>query len=125
LTKWIAIWGGVLSGVSVLIGAFGAHNLNAILDVKAMGWVETGVNYQTTHALALIACGLLPSGRAANRTAILFVLGIVLFSGSLYTMALTGVTKLGIVTPVGGVLFMAGWVSFCWMVWTTDKKSET
>jgi len=117
LTKWILFVGGLLSAVSVLVGAFGAHTLKTILDAKAMGWIETGVTYQSTHALALIACGLLPPARAVTRTAILFVLGIVLFSGSLYIMALSGVTKLAFITPIGGVFFIVAWVSFCWSIW--------
>ncbi|MEE9335595.1 MAG: DUF423 domain-containing protein [Granulosicoccaceae bacterium] len=102
--------------VAVIIGAFGAHALKPALDAKAMGWIDTGVSYQTTHALALIACGLLPASRANARTAFLFVAGIILFSGSLYLMALSGITTLGIITPIGGVCFIAAWASFCWMI---------
>lgn len=118
LTKWIVIAGGIFSMLAVILGAFGAHSLKAVLDAKAMGWIETGVNYQSTHALALIVCGFLPAHKSTTRTALLFIAGIVLFSGSLYLMALTGFTKLGIVTPIGGVLFICAWLSFCWVVWS-------
>ena len=120
MTRWILIAGGVLSGAAVIIGAFGAHALKPILDAKALGWIDTGVSYQSTHALALIACGLLPRCQLNNRTAGLFILGVALFSGSLYLMALTGNTKLGIITPLGGVSLIAGWISFCWMIWVLD-----
>lgn len=116
------ITGGLFCAAAVIIGAFGAHALKNMLDTKAMGWIDTGVSYQTTHALALIACGLLPTSKANSRTAMLFVIGIILFSGSLYLMALTGFTKLGIITPIGGVCFIAGWSYFCWMVWSLDDR---
>jgi len=116
MTKWVLIAGGVFSGIAVLIGAFGAHSLKAVLDAKPLSWIETGVRYQSTHALALIACGLLPASNGIDRTAVLFCAGIVMFSGSLYAMALSGIAMLGIVTPVGGVLLIVGWISFCWSV---------
>ena len=116
MTRWILIVGGVFAALAVVVGAFGAHALKPLLDEKAMSWIDTGASYQTTHALALIACGLLPATRATTRTALLFIAGIILFSGSLYLMALTGVTKFGIITPIGGVCFIAAWASFCWMV---------
>ena len=121
MTKWVLIAGGVLSAAAVIVGAFGAHALKAILDVKAMGWIETGVTYQSTHALALIACGLMPTNKDVTRVAMLFIAGIVLFSGSLYLMALTGITKLGIITPIGGVLLISGWIAFCWMAWSQER----
>lgn len=113
--------GGIYSLAAVLIGAFGAHALKPLLEAKAMGWIDTGVFYQAIHALALIACGLLPKNDSNKRTALLFIVGITLFSGSLYLMALTDVTKFGIITPLGGVSFIAGWLSFCWMVWGLDE----
>lgn len=116
MTKWMLIAGGILSGVAVLIGAFGAHSLKAVLDTRPLEWIETGVRYQSIHAVALIICGLLPNSNAVKRTAVLFCSGVITFSGSLYLMALTGTTMLGIVTPVGGVLLIGGWISFCWSV---------
>jgi len=122
LAKWILITGGILAGAALLMGAFAGHALKGILEPKAMGWIETGVFYQSTHALALLACGLLPAAKSINRTAILFTAGILLFSGSLYLMGLTGITKLGVITPIGGVCLIAGWVSFCMAVWSLDNK---
>lgn len=124
MTRWILIVGGVFAALAIVVGAFGAHALKPILDEKALAWIDTGVTYQSTHALALIACGLLPASRGTTRTAILFVAGILFFSGSLYLMALTGNTKLGIVTPIGGVCFVAAWASFCLMV-STIKNSDS
>lgn len=122
MTKWILITGGILAGLGVMAGAFGAHALKGVLDPKAMQWIETGVFYQMTHALALIACGLLPRATSINKTALLFASGTILFSGSLYLMALTGITKLGIITPLGGVCFIAGWILFCISMWRLDYK---
>ena len=122
MTKWVLIAGGMLSAAAVIVGAFGAHALKAVLDVKAMGWIDTGVTYQSTHALAIIACGLMPANKGVGRVALLFIAGIVLFSGSLYLMALTGETKLGIITPVGGVLLICGWLAFCWMAWSQSAE---
>jgi uncharacterized membrane protein YgdD (TMEM256/DUF423 family) len=105
---------------AVILGAFGAHALQSVLSPKAMGWIDTGTSYQTTHALALIACGVLPY-KGAARTAWLFSLGIIVFSGSLYLMAITGITMLGAITPLGGLSLIAGWISFCWMVWSAKS----
>jgi len=111
MTRWILCVGALFSALSVLVGAFGAHALTSILPEKALGWIDTGVSYQTTHGLALIACGLLPS-KTITRAAIAFILGITLFSGSLYIMALTGLTQVAILTPMGGLCFLIGWGLF-------------
>ena len=101
--------GAVLGGLGVALGAFGAHGLRSTLDAAALGWWETAVQYQMWHALALVALGLSPvRARAAGG---LFAGGILLFSGSLYVMALTGVRALGMVTPVGGLLLILGWAA--------------
>ena len=108
---------GSLSGaLSVAAGAFGAHALKARLSPDLLAVFETGARYQMFHALALVAAGWASSrGPAAAGAATwagwLFVAGTVLFSGSLYALALTGVRALGAVTPFGGVAFIAGWVA--------------
>jgi len=122
MSKWILITGALFAGTAVLIGAFGAHSLKNILEPKAMGWIQTGVSYQTSHALAILVCGLLPPSKLLSRCALLFIFGIVLFSGSLYVMAITGMTKLGMVTPIGGTMFIAAWTLFCWSVSTMETK---
>jgi uncharacterized membrane protein YgdD (TMEM256/DUF423 family) len=104
--------------LAVAAGAFGAHGLASRLDPHALQIFETGARYQMYHALAIGLAALAvragaPSAAsaAASVAAWLFLVGIVLFSGSLYLLAVTGVTKLGLVTPFGGLAFLAGWVS--------------
>ena len=106
----------LFGGLGVAIGAFGAHALHDML-VKAgrFDTFETAVRYQFYHALAMLAVGVLwaarPELRALGTTGGLWAGGIVVFSGSLYALCFTGVTKLGAVAPIGGLLFLAGWVS--------------
>lgn len=108
------LWGAVLGGAAVAIGAFGAHALKPLL--RAAGREDTfelAVRYQFYHAFALLIVGLLavhiPS-RNLKLSALFFLTGIFIFSGSLYTLSLTGITWLGAVTPIGGLSFLAGWI---------------
>lgn len=108
-------WLGCTFGLmAVAAGAFGAHALRARLPADLLAVFETAARYQMYHALALLGVALLaarvPSG-AASAAGWLFVAGIVVFSGSLYALALTGVRILGAVTPLGGLCFLAGWVA--------------
>jgi uncharacterized membrane protein YgdD (TMEM256/DUF423 family) len=99
-----------LAGVAA--GAFGAHALRAQLAPEMLAVFETGVRYQLLHALALLAAAWAATrwpGRLVNAAALLFVTGIVLFSGSLMLLATTGLRALGMITPLGGVAFIAGW----------------
>jgi uncharacterized membrane protein YgdD (TMEM256/DUF423 family) len=104
--------------VAVALGAFGAHALRARLTPDMTAVWQTAVQYHAWHALAVLAVGVLmlqwPGQRAVEIAGWLFVAGIVLFSGSLYAMALTGVRGLGAVTPFGGVAFLAGWAVLAW-----------
>jgi uncharacterized membrane protein YgdD (TMEM256/DUF423 family) len=93
--------------LAVGLGAFGAHALKARLSPEMLAIFETGVKYQVYHALALL---LLASLRGPSKAAWCFTAGIAIFSGSLYILALTGEKKWGAVTPIGGVLFLAGWL---------------
>lgn len=106
---------------AVGLGAFGAHALKARLAPDMQTVWQTAVQYQAWHALGLLAAGLLmmqrPDAPGASLAAWLFVAGIVLFSGSLYALALSGVRGLGAVTPFGGVAFLAGWLAFAWAAW--------
>jgi uncharacterized membrane protein YgdD (TMEM256/DUF423 family) len=95
--------------VGVAAGALAAHGL---ADSLAREWVRTASNYQLLHAVAFLACAALPA--RAGYAAALFLGGTVLFCGSLYGMALGGPVWLGAVTPVGGLLFMAGWAVLIW-----------
>ena len=104
---------GALAGFTgVALGAFGAHALRARLSPEMLSVFETGVRYQIYHALAVIATGLIVArsgGWLIVTAGWLFAAGIVLFSGSLYLLAFTGVTVVGAITPIGGVAFLLGW----------------
>ena len=109
--------------VAVAAGAFGAHTLGRQIGPDRLAVWQTAVQYHAWHGLALFGVGLLmratPARRALVVAAWLFVAGIVLFSGSLYLLAATGVTAIGVVTPVGGVAFLAGWATLGWAVLRT------
>ena len=120
--KWrgLAIVGAVLGLTAVAAGAFGAHGLRGRLDPEAMGWFETGARYQLIHALALFGAAWLSdrTGRcAATWAGYSFAIGVVLFSGTLYAMALGGPRWLGAVTPLGGVALMVGWGALALAAW--------
>mgnify|MGYP002631029384 CR=1 FL=1 len=104
---------GALSGaIGVAAGAFGAHALRARVEPRLLEVFETGARYQMYHAIAMLAAAWIVTrfpGSLANASGWLFLAGTVLFSGSLYAMALTGVRALGAITPIGGVCFIAGW----------------
>ncbi len=108
-------FGGLFGGLGVILGAFGAHTLKARLTPELLEIFETGVRYQIYHALALLFVALVAEKRPANKLLTaggwLFVVGTLLFSGSLYMLALGGVRWLGAITPVGGTAFIIGW--FC------------
>src|SRR3954468_24331066 len=104
---------GALAGFAgVAFGAFGAHGLRGRLTPEMLAVFETGVRYQMYHALALLLVAALAArtpGTTIAAAGWLFIAGIVIFSGSLYLLAVTGVTVLGAITPIGGVAFLAGW----------------
>lgn len=99
--------------LAVAIGAFGAHGLKSRLGEDLMAVYQTGVQYHFYHLLALVVVGLLlmqwPSAIALKVSAYGFIIGIVLFSGSLYVLAISGIRWLGAITPLGGLALMAGW----------------
>lgn len=103
--SWVTV-GAVLGFLGVAAGAFGAHALRGSLPAERLEIFETAVRYQLVHALALVMAGILEAGRAGWA----FFLGVVVFSGSLYLLVLTDRRWLGAVTPIGGLLFLAGWV---------------
>jgi|SRR5208282_3717655 len=110
-----AFWvrtGSALMFLSVGLGAFAVHGLKERLDAGMLAAFETGVRYQTYHALALFLVAWLISrgpSRAVQWAGLCFLAGITLFSGSLYLLSLSGVRRFGIITPIGGLLFLAGW----------------
>jgi uncharacterized membrane protein YgdD (TMEM256/DUF423 family) len=111
-----------LSGMlAVTLGAFGAHGLRGKLDDYAMGVFETAVQYHFYHALALLAVGIIalsqPQTTLLKSSGWLFIVGTVIFSGSLYVLALTGTKWLGAVTPLGGLAFIGGWACLATASW--------
>jgi uncharacterized membrane protein YgdD (TMEM256/DUF423 family) len=103
---------GIAGASAVALGAFGAHALRGVIDDHGLEIWHTGVEYHFWHALALFAAVVgLPLGRSRSVAIILFALGIVLFSGSLYALALGAPRLVGLVTPVGGLAFMGGWAA--------------
>ena len=112
--------GTILAALGVAAGAFGAHGLKARLGPEMLAVFETGVRYHLIHALALLAVAWASTrwASAAIRGAgWLFVVGIVLFSGSLYVLCLTRVRVLGAITPFGGAALIAGWLLLAWGAW--------
>ena len=107
--------GAIVAGLGVAIGAFGAHGLRAQVTPERLAVFETGVRYHLVHALAILAAAgaayVAPASAAPRWAGALFTAGVLLFSGSLYLLVLTGVTAWGAVTPIGGVAFLAGWVA--------------
>lgn len=116
--KWISI--AAVSGfLCVALGAFGAHSLKGILDLYGKDIYETAVQYHMFHTLALLVVGTL---QASHPTCKLkpagwsFIIGMVLFSGSLYVLAITGIKWLGAITPVGGMALLVGWAGLFYAV---------
>ena len=115
-SRGILIAGALLGGIGVALGAFGAHGLRSALDPIRLGWWNTAVQYQMWHAVALLALGTWSwSGR--RMAEIVMGAGTIIFSGTLYLMALTGMRWLGAVTPIGGLLMIAGWAMIGWRAW--------
>jgi uncharacterized membrane protein YgdD (TMEM256/DUF423 family) len=113
----VAAAGAWSAGLAVAAGAFGAHGLRAVLTPEMIAVFETGARYQMYHAFGLLAAAWVGArwpGPAATSAGWLFAAGTVVFSGSLYLLALTGVRWLGAVTPAGGAVFLAGWLALAW-----------
>lgn len=111
-----------LSGLlAVALGAFGAHALKARMDDYALGIFQTAVQYHFYHSLALLGVGLMalwyPQSGLLRASGIAFTAGILIFSGSLYLLSVTGVRWLGAVTPLGGLAFMLGWACLAIASW--------
>jgi len=116
--NWSSV-GAVLLALAVLVGAFGAHALKARLDTYAAGIYERAVFYHFVHAIGLLGIGIsikagVVSVSSASLAGWFLLTGIIVFSGSLYALALTGIRKLGAVTPLGGLAFVVGWIVFAY-----------
>jgi uncharacterized membrane protein YgdD (TMEM256/DUF423 family) len=114
---WIAL-GAIYGFISVACGAFGAHALQSRLDQRLFQIWQTAAQYQMSHALALVLFGLWTlAQQGANASQVpgyCFALGVLIFSGTLYALALTDIRWLGAITPIGGTFFLAGWLTWAW-----------
>lgn len=115
-----AAWGALLALLAIALGAFGAHALKAHISAERLDTFEVAVRYQMYHALALLALYALP--RHLWRVAPLWLYGSVIFSGSLYVLVFTGIGILGAITPIGGVLQIAGWLWLFILLMGTSKN---
>jgi uncharacterized membrane protein YgdD (TMEM256/DUF423 family) len=116
---WTVV-GAIYGFMAVACGAFGAHALQSRLDARLLQIWHTASHYQMAHALALVALGSWLSsnpGQNANVAGVGFSVGTLIFSGSLYLLALTDIRWLGAITPIGGTLFLTGWLSWAWIAW--------
>jgi uncharacterized membrane protein YgdD (TMEM256/DUF423 family) len=116
MIKVLLICAGLSGFVGVALGAFGAHALKASLSAEMLMVYRTGVDYQFVHTLALMIVIVLalkfPAVGLWKLSGIFFLVGIIIFSGSLYTLALSGIKVIGAITPIGGLCFLIGWMLF-------------
>ena len=121
MARTFATWGAVFGLIAVGLGAFGAHALRERMSAESMAIYQTGVQYHMIHALALLALAALSHKlRKPDIIGWLFIFGILIFSGSLYLLAISGHRWLGAITPLGGVCFLSGWAVFAWQVARSD-----
>ena len=111
------VLGALNAAIAVGAGAFGAHGLRERIDARSLEIFETAARYQMYHALAIVLCGAIAT-RGAKQAGVIFQAGIVIFSGSLYAVALTGAKDLGAITPLGGLAFLVGWA---WLAWSARR----
>ena len=114
------MFGAIFGGISVAMGAFGAHALKSILSPHYLQVFETAVRYQMYHAITLLCVGLLATridSVALKFSGYFFIAGILIFSGSLYILTLAGIKWFGAITPIGGVFLIAGWLALFWSVY--------
>ena len=123
MTQLFLLIAAILGGLSVGCGAFATHALREKLSERSLEIFETGARYQMYHALALLLVAVLLSRTESPPPALvatgwLFIIGIAIFSGSLYALSLTGVKSLGAITPLGGAAFIAGWGALAFAAWS-------
>ena len=124
MAKTFLFFAGSSAALAVLLGAFGAHGLKAKLAPDMMAVYQTAVQYHMWHALGLAVIGLAlarwPNVASLRLSGYLMLVGMVVFSGSLYLLAVTNVKVLGAITPVGGLLLIAAWSVFAWAIYKVD-----
>lgn len=118
MQKNLLLYASINGFLAVTLGAFGAHGLESILNSDLLATFHTAVEYHMYHSLALLGTALLafqfPQEKLVRIAGNLFLLGILFFSGSLYVLALSGISWLGAITPIGGVFFLAAWATLFW-----------
>ncbi|MDX2220318.1 MAG: DUF423 domain-containing protein [Burkholderiales bacterium] len=121
MSKLFLTLGALNAMLCVMLGAFGAHALKARLGPELLATWHTAVQYHFFHALGLLAVGMLlrqmPDARGVVWAGWLMLVGVLLFSGSLYALCLSGIRTLGAITPLGGVAFIAAWALLAWATW--------
>ncbi len=130
--RFYLLTGTAVSCLSVIFGAFGAHALKSIISREMMTVYDTAVQYQMFHALALLLLGVLMHGFVENQIQAkrfkfagnLFFIGLLLFCGSLYGLAITGIKALGILTPFGGICFILGWLFLMSGLWNHSSRNS-
>lgn len=123
ITKTLLISGSLLAMLAVVLGAFGAHGLKKVLTDEMLVVFKTAVDYHFIHALGVLLIGMLyhqfPQSSLLLWAAIAMILGIVIFSGSLYALSITEIKKLGMITPLGGLAFIIGWILLAFAIYKT------
>ncbi len=122
-SKFLLLAGCISGLLAVILGAFGAHGIEKMVDAKVLATYKTGIHYQFYHSFALIAAGMFAhmwiEMKFFRTAGSLFLAGIVIFSGSLYLYTLTGNKVFGMITPLGGLSFIAGWILLIMGLWKT------
>ncbi len=125
--RFLVCTGAITALLAVLLGAFAAHGLRQTLDPGLLNAFETGVHYQMTHALGIILVAILSfilDSRWLRAAGWCLLAGIVLFSGSLYLLALSGIRWIGAITPMGGIAFIAGWALVAVGAWRMQSSAR-
>ena len=121
MTRLTLVIAAISGFLAVSLGAFGAHGLESVLTPERLATFQTGVDYHFIHTLALLGVGILmlrfPQNKPLRLSSYSFIVGTVVFSGSLYVLSLSGISWLGAITPIGGLAFLFGWANIAWFAW--------